>query len=91
MKALDRSVEMFGLWIATSLVTFIKSVNQSSIKPCLIVHLVAMWTLICFARVLDIYLWAVLYASKNWIAKGRGLIILMHVNQKHYMVLFMLS
>ena len=26
-------------------VTFIKSLNQSSIKPCLIVHLVAMWTL----------------------------------------------
>ena len=25
-------------------VTFIKSSNQSSIKPCLIVHLVAMWT-----------------------------------------------
>ena len=28
------------------LVTFIKSLNQSNIKPCLIVHLVAMWTLI---------------------------------------------
>ena len=26
-------------------VTFIKSLNQSSIKPCLIVHLVALWTL----------------------------------------------
>ena len=46
MKALDRSVETLGLWIVTSLVTFIKSVNQSSIKLCLIVHLVAMWTLI---------------------------------------------
>ena len=30
------------------LVTFINSLNQSSIKPCLIVHLVAMWTLIYF-------------------------------------------
>ena len=29
-------------------VTFIKSLNQSSITPCLIVHLVALWTLICF-------------------------------------------
>ena len=27
--------ETLGLWIVTSLVTFIKSVNQSSIKPCL--------------------------------------------------------
>ena len=27
-------------------VTFIESLNQSNIKPCLIVHLVAMWTLI---------------------------------------------
>ena len=33
MKALDRSVETLGLWIVTSSVTFIKSVNQSSIKP----------------------------------------------------------
>ena len=40
-EALDRSVETFGLRIVTSLVTIIKSVNQSSIKPCLIVHLVA--------------------------------------------------
>ena len=47
-KAIDRSVETLGLWIVTSSVTFIKSVNQSSIKPCLIVHLVAMWTLIYF-------------------------------------------
>ena len=46
MKALDRSVKTLGLWIVTSSITFIKSVNQSSIKPCLIVHLVAMWTLI---------------------------------------------
>ena len=46
MKALDRSVETLGLWIVTSSVTFIKSANQSSIKLCLIVHLVAMWTLI---------------------------------------------
>ena len=30
------------------MVIFIKSVNQSSIKPCLIVHLVAVWTLIYF-------------------------------------------
>ena len=39
-----------GQWsvVVTSSVTFIKSVNQSSIKPCLIVHLVAMWTLIYF-------------------------------------------
>ena len=35
-----------GLWIVTSSVTFIKSANQSSIKLCLIVHLVAVWTLI---------------------------------------------
>ena len=35
-KALDRRVETLGLWIVTSSVTFIKSVNQSSIKPCLI-------------------------------------------------------
>ena len=35
MKVLDRSVETFGLWIVNSPVTFIKSVNQSSIKPCL--------------------------------------------------------
>ena len=47
-KELDRSVETLGLWIVTSSVTFIKSVNQSNIKPCLIVHLVAVWTLICF-------------------------------------------
>ena len=41
-------VETLGLWIVTSSVTFIKSVNQSSIKPCLIVLLVAAWTLIYF-------------------------------------------
>ena len=35
MKALDRSVETLGPWIVTSSVTFIKSVNHSSIKPCL--------------------------------------------------------
>ena len=34
MKALDRSVETLGPWIATSSVTFIKAANQSSIKPC---------------------------------------------------------
>ena len=34
MKALDRSVKTLGLWIVTSSVTFIKSANQSSIKPC---------------------------------------------------------
>ena len=39
---------LLGLWIVTSSVTFIKSANQSSIKLCLIVHLVAMWTLIYF-------------------------------------------
>ena len=50
MKALDRSVETLGLWIVTSSVTFIKSVNQSSIKSCLIVHLVAVWTLIYFSQ-----------------------------------------
>ena len=33
-----------------SSVTFIKSVNQSSIKPCLIVHLFAVWTLIYFSE-----------------------------------------
>ena len=33
MNALDRSVKTLGLRIVTSLVTFIKSVNQSSIKP----------------------------------------------------------
>ena len=52
MKALDRSVKMLGLWVVTSSVTFIKSVNQSSIKPCLIVHLVAVWTLIYFRGLL---------------------------------------
>ena len=36
-----------GLWIVTS-VTFIKSANQCSFKLCLIVHLVAVWTLIYF-------------------------------------------
>ena len=50
MKVLDRSVETLGLWIITSSVTFIKSVNQSSIKPCLIVHLIAVWTLIYFSQ-----------------------------------------
>ena len=49
-QALDRSVETLGLWIATSSVTFIKSANQSSIKLCLIVHLVAVWTLIYSKR-----------------------------------------
>ena len=34
MKALDGSVETLGLRILTSSVTFIKSLNQSSIKPC---------------------------------------------------------
>ena len=48
VKALDRSVETLGLWIITSSVTFIKSANQSSIKLCLIVHLVAVWTLIYY-------------------------------------------
>ena len=43
---LDRSVETLGLLIVTSSVTFIKSANQSSVKLCLIVHLVAVWTLI---------------------------------------------
>ena len=43
MKVLDRSVETLGLWIVTSSVTFIKSANQSSIKLCLTVHLVAVW------------------------------------------------
>ena len=38
MKALDRSVETLGLCIVTSSVTFIKSVNQSSIKLCLQEH-----------------------------------------------------
>ena len=33
MNALDRSVKTLGLRIVTSSVTFIKSVNQSSIKP----------------------------------------------------------
>ena len=37
MKALDRGDEMLVLRIVTSSVTFIKSVNQSSIKPCLYV------------------------------------------------------
>ena len=36
----------FGSMNCNFSVTFIKSLNQSSIKPCLIVHLVAMWTLI---------------------------------------------
>ena len=34
-KALERSVETLGLWIVTFSFTFVKSVNQSSIKPCL--------------------------------------------------------
>ena len=34
MRALDRSVETLCLWTVTSLVTFIKSLNQSSIKVC---------------------------------------------------------
>ena len=38
MKALDRSDETLGLWIVTSSVTFIKSVNQSSSKPCLLIY-----------------------------------------------------
>ena len=46
MKALGRSVETLVLWIVTSSVTFIKSANQCSIKLCLIVHLVAVGTLI---------------------------------------------
>ena len=46
MKAQGRSVETLGLWIVTSSVTFIKSLNPSSIKLCLIVHLVTMWTLL---------------------------------------------
>ena len=46
MKELDRNVETLSLWIVTSSITYIKFVNQSSIKPCPIVHLVAMWTLI---------------------------------------------
>ena len=53
MKALDRSVETLGLWIVTSSVVFIKSANQSSIKLCLILHLVAVWTLIYFIKVLS--------------------------------------
>ena len=36
-----------GLWTVTS-VTFIKSANQCSFKLCLIVHLVAVWTLIYY-------------------------------------------
>ena len=46
IKALERSVETLGLWIVTSSVTFFKSANQSSVKLVLIVHLVAVWTLI---------------------------------------------
>lgn len=42
--ALDRIVETLGRWIIIFLVTFIKRLNQSSIKPSLIVHLVAVWT-----------------------------------------------
>ena len=38
MKALDRSVETLGLRVVTSSVTFIKSVNQGSIKPCLTLY-----------------------------------------------------
>ena len=45
MKALDRSVETLGLWIVTSSVTFIKSVNQSGIKPCLKRKLLVLWSL----------------------------------------------
>ena len=40
-------------------VTFIKSLNQKSIKPCLTVHLVAMWTLIyIYICMIYIYIYA---------------------------------
>ena len=38
----DLMIVIEEVTIVTSSVTFIKSINQSSIKPCLIVHLVAM-------------------------------------------------
>ena len=49
IKAPDRTFEaLVGSMNCNFSVTFIKSLNQSSITPCLIVHLVALWTLICF-------------------------------------------
>ena len=52
MKALDMSFETLGLWIVTFSDTFIKSINHSSIKPCLIVHLVAVLCgLLCYALI----------------------------------------
>ena len=37
------------------LVTFTESSNQSSIKPCRVVHLVVLWTLIYLLAILNIY------------------------------------
>ena len=48
MKALDRSVGTLGLWIVTSSVTFIKSVNHSSIKPCLFT---VIWVIALFCTI----------------------------------------
>ena len=45
MKVLDSSVKILGLWIVTSWLHSLNILNQNSIKLCLIVHLVAMWTL----------------------------------------------
>ena len=46
MKVLDNSDLNVSSMNCNFSVTLIKSLNQSSIKPCLTVHLVAMWTLI---------------------------------------------
>ena len=83
MKAQDRSVETLGLWIVTSSVTFSKSVNQSSIKPCLIVHLVALWTFIYYMRDLSKFPIIIpagnLNARKDWrkdkFSQGRVILV----------------
>ena len=50
--------------IVTSSITFIKSVNQSSIKPCLIVHPVAVWTLMLQK---SLYIVCLMNNSVRWI------------------------
>ena len=75
MKVPDRSVATLGLWIVTALVSFIKSVNQSSIKPCLIsfkvfylgifVRKTLVFNYMPEIKVLDVY-HLLQYYSKNW-------------------------
>ena len=49
-------LETLGLWIVPSSVIFIKSANQSRIKLCLIVHLVAVWTMELFLLLWNLHL-----------------------------------